>query len=198
MTNSKKCSIENFVGIYDGYIPEHDCDTAIQYFENEAELKRTLTRMGSEKSSPYIKKDQQLFCDAKNVIGWWKELRPFFFNFDICLKHYVEHNGIQGFYEQGLQYTTFKIQKTLPTEGYHIWHIEHSGRMDFIKRILFFIIYLNDDFTAGETEFLHMKQRVNPKQGRIIIAPAHFPYVHRGNPPLQGVKYIHTGWFNIP
>jgi len=194
MTDSKNCSIENFVGVYDGYIPEHDCDKAIQYFENEAELKKTITRMGSEKSSPYIKKDQQLFCNAENVIGWWKELRPFFFNFDICLKHYVEHNGIQGFYEQGLQYTTFKIQKTLPTEGYHIWHIEHGPGFDNEPRAFVYSVYLNDVEEGGETEFLHFSKRVKPKKGRVVIWPAGFPYVHRGNPPLSGEKYILTSW----
>ena len=62
------------------------------------------------------------------------------------------------------------------------------------KRIAFFILYLNDNFTAGETEFLHQEQRINPKVGRVIVAPAHFPYVHRGNPPLKNSKYIITGW----
>jgi len=62
------------------------------------------------------------------------------------------------------------------------------------KRIAFFILYLNDDFKAGETEFLHQKKRINPKVGRVIVSPAHFPYVHRGNPPLNNNKYIITGW----
>ena len=88
-----------------------------------------------------------------------------------------------------------KIQKTLPGQGYHIWHVEHDPRRTpECRRILAWTIYLNDMDEGGETEFLHQKIRVAPKAGRIVIWPATFPYLHRGNPPLKGEKYIITSW----
>jgi len=54
--------------------------------------------------------------------------------------------------------------------------------------------YLNDNFEGGETEFLYLNKRVSAKQGRIIIFPAGFTHVHRGNPPIGGEKYIVTSW----
>jgi hypothetical protein len=86
-----------------------------------------------------------------------------------------------------------KIQKTLPGQGYHQWHIEHMSNK-YSNRILVYTIYLNDVNDGGETEFLHQSVRVQPKTGRIVIWPAGFPYVHRGNPPLKGEKYILTSW----
>ena len=56
-------------------------------------------------------------------------------------------------------------------------------------------MYLNDVKKGGETEFLNQNERIEPKAGRICIFPADFPYVHRGNPPLQEDKYILTSWF---
>ena len=41
-------------------------------------------------------------------------------------------------------YTTLKIQKTLPTEGYHVWHVEHNANEGMQRRALAFGIYLND------------------------------------------------------
>ena len=38
--------------------------------------------------------------------------------------------------------------------------------------------------------------KVKPKKGRIVFWPASYPFVHRGNPPLKGEKYIVTGWIN--
>jgi hypothetical protein len=61
-------------------------------------------------------------------------------------------------------------------------------------RAFVYSIYLNDVEEGGETEFLHFSKRVKPKKGRIAIWPAAFPYLHRGNPPLSGEKYILTSW----
>ena len=48
---------------------------------------------------------------------------------------------------------------------------------------------------GGETSFLNQRRRVNPKAGSVCLFPAAFPWVHRGEPPLSGVKYIATGWW---
>jgi hypothetical protein len=66
------------------------------------------------------------------------------------------------------------------------------------QRALVFTIYLNDVEEGGETEFLHQSIRAKPVKGRCVIWPAAFPYVHRGNPPLKGEKYIMTSWLMLP
>jgi len=76
----------------------------------------------------------------------------------------------------------------------HVWHIEHGEGFNNEPRAFVFSIYLNDVEEGGETEFLHFSKRVKSKTGRIVIWPAGFPYVHRGNPPLSGEKYILTSW----
>jgi len=53
---------------------------------------------------------------------------------------------------------------------------------------------LNDVKEGGETEFLYQSVRVSPKKGTLVIWPAAFTHVHRGNPPLSGTKYIMTSW----
>ena len=123
-------------------------------------------------------------------------------NYDMAWKHYIKSTGADNSYgtdENGdnFFYTTLKIQKTLPTEGYHVWHIEHGKGWVNEPRAFVFSIYLNDVEDGGETEFLHFSKRVKPKKGRIVIWPAGFPYVHRGNPPLSGEKYILTSWMMI-
>ena len=106
--------------------------------------------------------------------------------------------GIKAAYDiKDFKYTTLKIQKTLPTEGYHVWHVEHNANDGMEKRALAYGIYLNDVKDGGETEFLNFSTRVKPKKGRIVIWPAAFPYVHRGNPPLSGEKYLLTSWMDL-
>ena len=89
-----------------------------------------------------------------------------------------------------------KLQKTKPSEGYHVWHYE-AAEHETMNRICFFILYLNDVAEGGETEFLKQSIRVVPEKGTLIIAPANYTAMHRGNPPLSNDKYILTGWVTI-
>jgi hypothetical protein len=117
-------------------------------------------------------------------------------NFDMALRHYYTETNIKNYTAEDIITDHVKIQKTLPSQGYHVWHTERHGEINGIKRILAYTIYLNTVEEGGETEFLYQSQRVKPVKGRIVIWPANFPYVHRGNPPLSGEKYIATSWIN--
>ena len=55
-------------------------------------------------------------------------------------------------------------------------------------------LYLNTIEDGGETEFLYQGKRVKAEQGKLLIWPAGFTHVHRGNPPLKESKYILTSW----
>lgn len=89
-----------------------------------------------------------------------------------------------------------KMQRTNPGEGYHIWHHEH-GRMTYVKNsMMAWMVYLNDIEEGGETEFLYQHVRVKPKAGQLVMWPAFFTHMHRGNPPLKDDKYVITGWID--
>ena len=194
----KTVNITNFIGIYDNYILKEECDKIIQLYEKENKFNHTINRHAFEQSSILNKQDQQYFANGGNIEVWWKDCEPLIANFDLAWKHYCTHVGAGGaFNQKQFYYTGLKIQKTLPTEGYHIWHIEHAKGFHAEARAFVFSIYLNDVEEGGETEFLHFSKRVKPKTGRIVIWPASFPYVHRGNPPLSGEKYIVTSWMML-
>tara|TARA_R110002153_G_scaffold37980_1_gene110739 strand:+ start:4063 stop:4680 length:618 start_codon:yes stop_codon:yes gene_type:complete len=193
----KTADINNFIGVYDNYITEEDCNKAIELFENQSKFNRTINRVGGENASILQKKDQQYFASGNNIDIWWDQLKPMIFNYEIAWKNYLLNTGAEDAYGVPFNFTNLKIQKTLPTEGYHMWHIEHNKGFPTEARAFVFSIYLNDVEEGGETEFLHFSKRVKPKTGRIVIWPAAFPYVHRGNPPLSGKKYILTSWMML-
>ena len=193
----KTVNIENFIGIYDNYITKEECNKAIKLFEDQDKFNNTLNRTVSEKASTLQKQDQQFFATINNLDIWWEDLKSMKLNFDISFKHYVQNTGAKDAYGIPFFFTQLKIQKTLPTEGYHIWHLEHGKGFEIEPRAFVFSIYLNDVEEGGETEFLNFSKRVKPKAGRIIIWPAGFPYVHRGNPPLSNEKYMLTSWMLV-
>lgn len=86
-----------------------------------------------------------------------------------------------------------KGQKTPAGGGFYDWHYEASDGNTW-NRVLTYTLYLNDDFEGGETEFLVQNKRIKPKPGLCAVFPCGFLHTHRGNPPINGTKYILTGW----
>ena len=189
--------IENFIGIYDNYILPEECNKAIKLYENQNKFNNTFDRMIFEKQSILQKQDKLFFAENNNIDVWWESLKPMIINFEMAWENYKKNTGAGDAYGTPFYFTSLKIQKTLPTEGYHVWHVEHQKGYENEPRAFVFSIYLNDIEEGGETEFLHFSKRVKPKTGRIVIWPAGFPYVHRGNPPLSGEKYILTSWMML-
>lgn len=76
-------------------------------------------------------------------------------------------------------------------------HMEGGGQRTFT-----FMVYLNDVESGGETEFVHLKQIINPRQGMAIIWNNLNPdgsknpsTLHQAHPVRSGVKFIITKWF---
>lgn len=107
--------------------------------------------------------------------------RLYIANFREAARYSLHHDG-------------FNLQKTVPGQGYHVWHCEDAGQC--MSRRLVSMMYLNEGFEGGETEWLYQSRREIPKTGRVVIWPATFTHTHRGNPPLNGEKYIATSWFH--
>jgi hypothetical protein len=190
--------LKDHIGIYDGYIPDMECDKAIQFFEKQNALNKAYDRLQSENANLNFKNDKAITLN-EHIDTWFEEFKPLLVNFDMALRHYQDATGVLTAYGiDGFKYTHLKIQKTLPTQGYHVWHLEHGTGRENSQRALVFTIYLNDVEEGGETEFLHQSIRAKPVKGRCVIWPAAFPYVHRGNPPLKGEKYIMTSWLMLP
>jgi len=196
----KKVNIKDFIGVYDGYIPDQACDEAIELFNKYQEFNKVFSRFTSEGATQDFKNDKQLFCTGDVLTDQEfnvNKLKLLMVNFDMALRHYYTETNIKKYTAENIITEHVKIQKTIPAQGYHIWHVEHAAERDMAKRVLVYSIYLNTVEDGGETEFLYQSQRVKPVKGRIVIWPAGFPYVHRGNPPLSGEKYIVTSWISF-
>ena len=122
----KTVNINNFIGVYDNYITPQECNKAIKLFENENKFKRTLDRRQFENSNNLQNKDTQFFATAINLDIWWEDLKSLIVNYNSTFNHYLQETGGDAAYDHcDFHFTQLKIQKTLPKEGYHQWHIEH-------------------------------------------------------------------------
>jgi hypothetical protein len=195
----KKIEHNNFVGIYDNYFNEDYCQSLIDHFEWCRKVNKTYQRMDDEKSKSDEATNlnpvtvEEINFMHPNIQGYISDFNTVFW--DECYTDYRTAYSSLNDYQSHTIYT-YKIQKTLPGQGYHLWHSE-DGSVGHSRRIGTYILYLNDVEEGGETEFLYLSKRIAPKAGRLLIFPPNYPWTHRGNPPLSGVKYIMTGWIEF-
>ena len=199
--------IEDFVGVFPNALSDQWCDSVIKLFEirtalhgmggtfgrNTPNVSDVALSIGTETNVDCYDKHRQ---DLSARLSWgnahslmtefdnafWQNAYP-----EYVLRYPVLK--ILGAHRVG----SIKVQKTLPHQGYHVFHCENDSN-EHGNRLLFIIVYLNDVHDGGETEFLFQGKRVPPRKGTLLLAPAGFTHTHRGNPPLKQEKYILTTW----
>ena len=83
-----------------------------------------------------------------------------------------------------------------PGESYYDSCMQRGG-----QRLKTALLYLNEEFTGGETEFRDIPLTVKPETGKLIIwenvspdGTLNFKSSHAGLPVITGTKYIATIW----
>ncbi|MES2298024.1 MAG: 2OG-Fe(II) oxygenase [Pseudomonadota bacterium] len=80
----------------------------------------------------------------------------------------------------------FRFYRYTPGQ-YFKWHQDGSfRRSEREESFLTFIMYLNDDYTGGATQFAW--EAVQPKAGTVLVFPHRLR--HQGAPVLSGTKYV--------
>lgn len=90
----------------------------------------------------------------------------------------------------------FNLQRYEPEEGFYEWHCERAT-IKYSNRFLVWMIYLNTLTDRGETEFHYQHHFESAEEGKLIIWPSDWMYLHRGVPSPTETKYILTGWFTM-
>ena len=190
--------VNDFIGVFDGVFEKEYCDDLINKFEFYSTINKTQRRVedgynpvDADNNVYFIMKDLQ--GDTQTMMANFAFLETFNLKLWECYDLYIKKYGVIKNLGRHQLNPDVKIQKTLPSEGYHVWHCEH-GDIKTSTRVILVMLYLNDVEEGGETEFLYQSRRIEPKMGRLVFCPAFFTHTHRGNPPLKGNKYMMNGW----
>jgi hypothetical protein len=201
-SNLTKFECNDFIGVWDSFVPSSFCDTLINYFEdlvnnrisfteNEfSEYEQQNSIMGEvQYNGSLIRKDLSILMNYVNPTFTY-QINQFLYS---CVSHYIFN--FDQLKNVSMFSSDIKMQKTPPGGGYHVWHYENAAATH-AQRELTWMIYLNDlPDGEGETEFLYQRKRYKPKKGTVVIFPAGMTHVHKGNTVLTTDKYILTGWY---
>ncbi len=92
------------------------------------------------------------------------------------------------------------------TDHYDFINVRSAGYAEYIERhgerIITFLLYLNDDYTGGETDFAKLGMRHKGRRGEGLFFTNALPtggpdfrMVHAGLPPTRGEKWIVSQFF---
>lgn len=182
--------MDPFIWVRDKVLPAKFCKQVIKKFDMDTRSRRGVTSLGLQ---PEIKRSLDL--KVSTLEDWRQEDQVFFAALGSNLLEYQKHidkviPDIPIFNTPDIKDTGYQIQKTSPGEEY-TWH-QDSCVKDGYARALTYIWYLNNVPEGGETEF-YDGTLIKPVQGRMLIFPATWTFMHRGRTPASD-KYIATGW----
>ena len=111
--------------------------------------------------------------------------------------HYFKHNIPFSYSLMSTMTTGFNLNfwyRHYETKDDFAPHVDLDPKRRFIMAAM---LYLNDDFTGGTTDFPMDKLRVKPIKNSILISPAGPYFIHTGSKLLEGEKHIMWSGYEI-
>ena len=196
-------NIKDFIGVFPNAASKEYCEKVIDHFRWIQTTRGygpegIVTRQANENNIPTSRKDSDMYffegepnlIVLENSAELLQEYNEITWK---CYEKFAEKYGFLRSLSLHKMSYSIKIQKYRPGQGYHVWHCDASSP-PHCRRMVVSILYLNTVEKGGETEFLHQSMRVCPEQGTLALFPPYWTHPHRGNPPLEGDKYIMNSW----
>ena len=200
---------ENFIYTNDVAISEEICEELINYTNDNLDTIKEI-----QEHNKFLTKDLQPEKRSDYKLKMQDDFNYFWAPYSLCkppqplvikvievimegLSEYItKYPAMVVTTQHGITFQDIKYHIVKSGGGYHSWHSEWDAKSPYEKRILAWHISLTSHENEGELEFLYHDDRIPAKAGRLIIWPAFFPWVHRGNAIRTDTeKHYLTGWF---
>ena len=193
---------EDFVGIFPNAFSQQYCRKLISHFDSIQSTRGEIvggvvSRQFKEGVGKTVKDSNMYYFEAEEDPTVLQSNSGILSEFNVkmqeCYNEYKQKYDIIDTLGQHRISPSVKLQKYEPSQGYHVWHCD-NGDSHSSRRMMVVMLYLNTVNGGGETELLYQSQRIVPKEGTLVFFPAGWTHTHRGNPPLNGNKYILNTW----
>lgn len=188
---------KNFIEIFRGALAPSDCQTIIDYMDNQP-LAEGMFR--SMKGSKVDKKEKDCWQVPYSYFSHGPDKESQFISMMLtqtlkaCSYHYRVIHPESASVIPWLPDDGYCLQKYDPGQAYHGLHCENFGEPGN-NRCLVWMIYLNTVTDNGGTYFSNFDKTLDAVQGDCVIWPAYWTHHHKGIPSMTQTKYIATGWF---
>ena len=186
----------NFIQRTSGTISKEECNTVIDFFENNKERHFKGAIGPDVRVDSKAKIDTEMFITLDELVED-SRLNPVARGLKNACERYIENYPFLLKLADWRVDLSFKIQKYDPNEAYFAEHCENSGAVDgdMERRLIALMVYLNTVTDGGQTCFPTQNISFSPKVGDILMWPAYWTHPHHGIASPTQTKYIITGWY---
>ena len=176
--------MERFIKTYPKRLLKSECDGIIEWFELMDEQKKiTQTTLSGHRKFSEVNLNNFRDITLNLQLKIYEIL-------DATFEEYKRDVNIhQKVFPDNSVWEELRIKRYGTNTDNFLDHVD-VGNYDSARRFLVFFIYLNDVDFGGETEFPELNLTISPECGRILVFPATWTYLHRGNTPISNDKYI--------
>jgi len=172
--------------VYDNELSPEFCRDVIRRFEADSRKVRGMVGAGKRgKLDPSIKSTTEILLWTHRE-GWEDVNEVLMNSLKRRLQDYMQTWGAA--FPIGIAPEEPRITRYREGEGFFLWHSDNIGRSP--TRVITAIWYLNTVARGGETDYRWQNVAIPPVEGRMTLCPVGWPFIHRGNPPIGGPKYI--------
>lgn len=159
------------------FLPKEECVELIQRGEDIG-FKESLIKVrgkGEIRDTEVRDNERVIFDDKELGDKLWKKIEP------------LVPQNMDGYEPYGLN-TTFRFYRYKEGQQFKP-HVDGSTKVSPTEvSLITVLIYLNEDFTGGETTFVMENESIKPETGMLLLF-AH-KQLHAGKPVPEGVKYV--------
>lgn len=191
----------NFIFTKENVLSESFCRSLIELFEIDKDRQRAgvINVAGEVKPRDDQKQSTDMSFSPLDLEDklWGRHLQKIIeavekSRLDWIAQYYMGLERLDPWEINGL----FNMQRFFPGQAYHAFHCERAN-VDSRHRMGVWMIYLNDVYDRGWTEFFYQQHFEIPKTGKIVCWPSDWTHLHRGILSPTETKYILTGWFSF-
>ena len=176
--------MEKWIKTYPKMFSKEECAGLIEWFEILDENKQLVhTKLEGHREFDEVNLNDFREQTLKMQLDVYKR-------FDEILEKYKQDVNVhEKAFPEKSAWEEIRIKRYRAGRGNFLDHVD-VGDYISARRFLVFFVYLNNVDFGGETEFPTLDLQVSPECGTILIFPATWTYLHRGNTPISNDKYI--------
>tara|TARA_R100001463_G_scaffold2822_10_gene11735 strand:+ start:2038 stop:2718 length:681 start_codon:yes stop_codon:yes gene_type:complete len=200
-----------FIKKYDNYLSHENCDYIVNMLNTRKDLLYEGITTGGKRKDLKVSKDLNLIDIKDDLILSNKVLPAMRAGITKALLLYNRQHSFVPNHMKLVDIDDSTLMKVLQHhtiidgnsalchvwekgEGFYNWHMDLGPSVRASARILVCMFYLNDVEEGGETAFYHQNMESKPTKGSLVIFPADWTHLHRGNMPISNTKYICNFW----